>query len=624
MPLLEQFVRNTKLSFVLFSMVLIPLSMLAIFAVQGSQDNYQEYNNIIQVDDAAHLSMLASDVVHHLQIERGASAVFVSSDGRELGAKLAEFRGKTDTIHREFDDLADHLDFENLSPRMRAKFASFEKRIAQLDTMRQKIDTLTVSSAEVIDYFAQMNDDLLGLYFGIVGVSDFKVITQEIIGSVAFQMAKENAGLERAVGASNFAKGVFDTAALVRFSELISVQNSFISQFEDYASQDMLTVLRRYKTSPLVLDVDRMRDVALSAPVGTPIPTISGTDFFDAQTARIDLMQGTVTEINELIMAKIDAQIEVSSRSLTLSIVVSAAMIVVSTLFAIVLLRAFKNVLVKISSRAKEMAEGNLDVKFPKAHNNEIGTLIRSLAYFRDESKQNRDRDRLAAIEKEERAVAIERNAIETRQHSTQVAQELERTATAIEQLNNSVNSVADNMENACRRASQVKAQSETGTETVFRAVKAMEDIKKSSSEIRSITGLIDEISFQTNLLALNARVEAARAGEAGRGFAVVAAEVQQLAARSAKAASDIGQLIEQSSRQVSDGAVIVNKGGEALESIAKEIAEISDTISLASDQTKDQARTIREINQTTNTLDATMQRLIAKGVDTQQSAVLN
>lgn len=241
--------------------------------------------------------MLASDVVHHLQIERGASAVFVSSDGRELGAKLAEFRGKTDTIHREFDDLADHLDFENLSPRMRAKFASFEKRIAQLDTMRQKIDTLTVSSAEVIDYFAQMNDDLLGLYFGIVGVSDFKVITQEIIGSVAFQMAKENAGLERAVGASNFAKGVFDTAALVRFSELISVQNSFISQFEDYASQDMLTVLRRYKTSPLVLDVDRMRDVALSAPVGTPIPTISGTDFFDAQTARIDLMQGTVTEI---------------------------------------------------------------------------------------------------------------------------------------------------------------------------------------------------------------------------------------------------------------------------------------------------------------------------------------
>ena len=45
-----------------------------------------------------------------------------------------------------------------------------------------------------------------------------------------------------------------------------------------------------------------------------------------------------------------------------------------------------------------------------------------------------------------------------------------------------------------------------------------MGEIEKTSREVGSIIGVIDEIAFQTNLLALNAGVEAARAGEAGKG----------------------------------------------------------------------------------------------------------
>jgi methyl-accepting chemotaxis protein len=166
-------------------------------------------------------------------------------------------------------------------------------------------------------------------------------------------------------------------------------------------------------------------------------------------------------------------------------------------------------------------------------------------------------------------------------------------------------------MSQAYDRAEKIKRQSQSGSQTVQQAIEAMDDIKKSSSEIRQITSLIDEISFQTNLLALNARVEAARAGEAGRGFAVVAAEVQQLAARSAKAASDISQLIAQSAQQVEKGAEIVNKGGDALKSIASGVFDITETISNASSQSKEQARSIREINSTTATLDTTMQEII-------------
>ena len=69
--------------------------------------------------------------------------------------------------------------------------------------------------------------------------------------------------------------------------------------------------------------------------------------------------------------------------------------------------------------------------------------------------------------------------------------------------------------------------------------------LNQRSSSIKSIVGLIQQISAQTNLLALNAAIEAARAGESGRGFAVVADEVRTLAQNVSRATEDISQNID-------------------------------------------------------------------------------
>ncbi|WP_407316138.1 methyl-accepting chemotaxis protein [Pseudomonas sp. nanlin1] len=69
--------------------------------------------------------------------------------------------------------------------------------------------------------------------------------------------------------------------------------------------------------------------------------------------------------------------------------------------------------------------------------------------------------------------------------------------------------------------------------------------LNQRSSSIKSIVGLIQQISSQTNLLALNAAIEAARAGESGRGFAVVADEVRTLAQNVSRATDDISSNID-------------------------------------------------------------------------------
>lgn len=73
---------------------------------------------------------------------------------------------------------------------------------------------------------------------------------------------------------------------------------------------------------------------------------------------------------------------------------------------------------------------------------------------------------------------------------------------------------------------------------------KAIEE-SKAVEQINILSASILDITHQTNLLALNASIEAARAGEAGRGFAVVADEISKLADQSSQAVGRIQTVVE-------------------------------------------------------------------------------
>jgi len=158
--------------------------------------------------------------------------------------------------------------------------------------------------------------------------------------------------------------------------------------------------------------------------------------------------------------------------------------------------------------------------------------------------------------------------------------------------------------------ANEMQLSANEGNTIVQSAIAAMERIRAASDKITSIIKIIDEIAFQTNLLALNARVEAARAGHVGRGFAVVATEVQQLAARSARAASDVSELIEQSASEVRKGASIVETSGVTLAEIAYGATEIAGLIDTITEMSRQQSRSLNEISAATGRLDDEMQAL--------------
>ncbi len=188
-------------------------------------------------------------------------------------------------------------------------------------------------------------------------------------------------------------------------------------------------------------------------------------------------------------------------------------------------------------------------------------------------------------------------------------AASIEETAAAMEQLTATIAHNADAARKASSLASDTRDAASQGGRVVGEVIESMAGISDSSSQIKSIIGVIDSIAFQTNILALNASVEAARAGEQGRGFAVVAGEVRTLAGRCADAAREIKTLIEASGANVEAGVNLARQAGNEMNDIITRIQQVADLISEISAACAEQSRGAEQIGEAISQLDQATQQ---------------
>ncbi len=302
-------------------------------------------------------------------------------------------------------------------------------------------------------------------------------------------------------------------------------------------------------------------------------------------------------------------------------LVFSAILIVVSILviviYAYFVIRTIRVSVSQLSTAAKDIALGKVDIKLIKHNNDEFGGLvdeytkvIENIKYQADIAeevsngnltvqvtpkstddllgnslKKLVDDNLHAMININDAASQVTVGASQVADASQSLAQGSTEQASAIQQITASIDEIADKTRQNAEQANSaaelvVQAISDVkmGNKQMQDMMEAMKDINKSSESISKIIKVIDDIAFQTNILALNAAVEAARAGEAGKGFAVVAEEVRSLAAKSAAAAAETAELIEDSIVKVGAGSKIADDTAKALDIITN-VVEKSEVI---------------------------------------------
>lgn len=204
--------------------------------------------------------------------------------------------------------------------------------------------------------------------------------------------------------------------------------------------------------------------------------------------------------------------------------------------------------------------------------------------------------------------------------------QQTDLSATAIEEMSQSINEVAQNTLAVSNATSTIVAETKQGRDLVKQIVASItglshqvDQVKQvikmlatDSEQIEGLTSNITAIADQTNLLALNAAIEAARAGESGRGFAVVADEVRALATRTQESTESIRSvidkfrfstsesvtLIEYSHRSVVEAVNGVRSAGEAIEKIATGISHIESMGYQVASACEEQSTVAQEVSQ--------------------------
>ena len=320
---------------------------------------------------------------------------------------------------------------------------------------------------------------------------------------------------------------------------------------------------------------------------------------FDQESGLRGQLRAAVHQVEpavEELITDLDKLVEIEKRkAINLIIIVVLVGAILSFITAYLVIRAIDRSVQVASTAISKVAEGDLNVKFEKVSDDELGDLLDNFGLMTDKL-----RNIIKAVIDGSRAMT--NASVEMNKTTQMMAEGASEQAGSAEEISSSIEEMAANIDQSTKNAQETE---EIATAGAKRIIESNESVKKTVMSMQIITdkiSIIGEISRQTNLLALNAAVEAARAGEHGKGFAVVAAEIRRLAERSQVAANEIDQVSASS-------VTTARESGEMLEKIVPEIQNTANLVREISNSSIEQNNGTEQINSAVQNLNQVAQQ---------------
>ncbi|UKE82613.2 methyl-accepting chemotaxis protein [Pectobacterium colocasium] len=590
-----------------FILALIPpILALLWFSFSGVMERRSTENEMIRMAKLITLARDAGEFAHQLQRERGLSAGYFGSQGKNFGPELATQRQATDRAQQMLEQTTANLSQDELGAAVSEELGKIAQKVQQIGEHRRNVDSISISVTQALGYYSDSVSYLLNIVGDMTHLVSDGGIAQRLAAYYNLLNVKEQAGLERAVLSNTFSANSYAPGMFERLNQMVGKGEAYTTAYNMFANADLRKAFEQALSNPSAQNALQMRNKAIASPGGNF--GIDASQWFNQQTAKIDELK----KVEQLAANDLATQVNTLAAEARQSWISYLAGALISLLMALglasMVMRSINEQLQQTLTTIREMG-GDLTRRLHVPGTDELSQL--NQAY--NASLEN-IADMVVSIKHSSQTIGRASSEIangnqDLAQRTEEQSASLVQTASSMEEITVTVKQTADFAGQARQLTTEVDDQAQRVGTITESASSAMEKIQDASQRVNAVVTAIDAIAFQTNLLALNAAVEAARAGQHGRGFSVVAAEVRQLSQRSADEAGKIRALIADSIASVSEGTKLVNQSNRGISDIVSGTRKVRDLVNEIAVAADEQSLGIAQINEALSQLEMVTQQ---------------
>jgi len=292
--------------------MLLPLSLLIVVVLVLTASmlsgKYAQGRALLDLKENMKLITEISSLVHATQKERGMSSGYLASRGEKFKRELLMQREITNQRAKELQKMVSLVSDKKVAHRLKWALEDIER----LKDIRKEIDTIAIKADKSIEFFSEMNDRFLKVITTVSKTSNVPEITQTFTAYNNFLYAKENAGMERAVGTAILANGHYsDRMMKIYFIGIIATQAVYTKIFINYASPNVVAYYQRISEGKVFQEVQRIREIIL---YDANYHKIAPEYWFEKSSYKINQLQGLNGYIEAEILQSISQALDKTYR----------------------------------------------------------------------------------------------------------------------------------------------------------------------------------------------------------------------------------------------------------------------------------------------------------------------
>lgn len=236
-----------------------------------------------------------SELVHCLQLERGASNLYVGSGGlrcqNRLPIHVAEARRAEHQARAFLGQLDLHRHCIPGASRLLSCIALALHGLDELQQVRDKIADLKTTPKAIIEGFTTLIQSLLAIVFEAADAATHEDLSTRIVALFHLMQGKELCGQERALGSAGFAMGRLDTEFSERLQLLIDNQERCFCIVQEFSDAEDKAQWAEYVTPDHVAGIERLRRIAFTSAINGRADRNLSDTWFTVTTEHISALR---------------------------------------------------------------------------------------------------------------------------------------------------------------------------------------------------------------------------------------------------------------------------------------------------------------------------------------------